>query len=291
MSETDKSNHNSRKVVDYTPPSQPPNIILIVMDAFRAPHMASLGYKRPTTPNLDRIAAEGVLFEQAISPGAWSLAGHASLFTGLHVSKHGAHDEHKFLSDLPENITLAQRLKAAGYTTWAHCENHWVGSLTGLDRGFEKFWGYSPVDMQDKLTFYLSKSWARLTDSRDSGSQWATTRGKRFIRQAAEINKPFFIFLQYLEPHAPYNIPRKWRKKFLPSNIPYQQAIKINQDPNSYIAGAVKMTEQDFEIMFDLYDTSIASMDSQIGKLIDFLGTKNLRENNLAIITAHHGEN
>jgi arylsulfatase A-like enzyme len=262
------------QTVRYTQPADKPNVLLIVIDAFRAAHMSALGYERPTTPNLDRLASEGVLFEQAISPGSWSLPSHASLFTGLYVSKHGAHDEHKYLSELPDNITLAQRLKAAG-----------------LDRGFEIFKRHRPQGLGDKLKFYTSKGWARLTGTRDNGARWASIRARDLLRAALREEKPFFIFLQYLEPHAPYHIPRAWQHKFLPRHIPYKEAIKVNQDPNAFIAGAVKMSDQDFAILRDLYDTEIAYLDSQIGKLIAYLDAKGLRENTLVVITSDHGEN
>jgi len=291
MSGTKVSDENVDKAIDYVPPAWRPNVLLIVMDASRAPHMSALGYERPTTPNLDRLAAEGVLFEQAISPGSWSLASHASLFTGLHVSKHGAHDEHKYLSDVPENVTLAQRLKAAGYTTWAHCENEWVGPQTGLDRGFDTFTRRVPNNLREKLLRYANKVWARVSGTVDSGAHWATLCAKRFIRQAARADRPFFMFIQYLEPHASYRLPRGWRHKFLSPHIPYREAIQINQDPYAYIAGEVEMTEQDFAIMRDLYDSEIAYMDSRIGELVDYLDSRGLRENTLVIVTADHGEN
>src|SRR4029453_8868159 len=74
-----------------------PNILLIVMDATRANNLSCYGYHRPTTPYLDRFAERGVVYETAISPAGWSLPAHASIFTGLYPSHHGAHDEHKYL--------------------------------------------------------------------------------------------------------------------------------------------------------------------------------------------------
>lgn len=291
MSRVNSSAIHVDRAIGYTLPTQMPNILLIVTDAFRATHMSALGYERPTTPNLDRLAAEGVLFEQAISPGSWSLPTHASLFTGLYVSRHGAHDEHRYLSDIPEHVTLAQRLKAAGYATWAYCENSWVGSLTGLDRGFETFTEHFSNNRRERLLRYTIKGWARLSDTADSGAQLATVYAKRFIRRASRSTRPFFMFMQYLEPHAPYRLPRGWRHKFLPSHIPYQEAIKVNQDPNAYIAGKSKMTGHDFAILRDLYDSEIAYMDSRIGELVDYLDAHGLRESTLVIITADHGEN
>ena len=112
-----------------------PNIVLIVMDAARASSLSCYGYRRPTTPNLERFADRCVVYEKAISPAGWSLPSHASLFTGLYPSRHGAHDEHKYLR--PECPTMAEVLKALGYHTVAFCHNAYVGYPTGLHRGFE----------------------------------------------------------------------------------------------------------------------------------------------------------
>src|SRR5512143_2675354 len=102
-----------------------PNVILIVMDATRARNLSCYGYACPTTPNLDRLAERSVLYEQAISPAGWSLPSHASLFTGLYASRHGADDQHKYLQPGPP--TLAEMLRSRGYQTLAFCENPYVG--------------------------------------------------------------------------------------------------------------------------------------------------------------------
>ena len=65
-----------------------PNVILIVLDSVRADHMSCYGYDRPTTPNIDRIAEDGIVYDRAYSASCWTLPSHASLFTGLYPSKH-----------------------------------------------------------------------------------------------------------------------------------------------------------------------------------------------------------
>ena len=91
---------------------QTPNILIVVWDTVRADHLTPYGYERDTTPKLARFAADAVLYEHAISPGMWTLPSHASLFTGLPVSAHGANASHKELA--PRFLTLAEVVQAAG---------------------------------------------------------------------------------------------------------------------------------------------------------------------------------
>ena len=87
----------------------PPNILLIVLDAARADHFSSYGYHRPTTPNMDRMAGEGVRFTRAVSTSSWTLPSHASLFTGLLPDEHGTRNQHAWLID--RFPTLAELLQ------------------------------------------------------------------------------------------------------------------------------------------------------------------------------------
>ncbi|HET7101795.1 MAG TPA: sulfatase-like hydrolase/transferase, partial [Terriglobia bacterium] len=111
-----------------------PNIIFIVLDTVRADHLSAYGYQRPTTPNLDRLARRGVLFENAIAPTSWTLASHASMFTGLLPHQHGAD---WWLPLPPGPRTLAGILQSRGYDTagfvanFNYCQEGW-----GIGRGF-----------------------------------------------------------------------------------------------------------------------------------------------------------
>lgn len=279
--------------LQFAPPPARPNVLLVVMDATRADHVSGLGYSRRTTPHLDRLAAEGVTFEQAISPSSWSLASHASLFTGLYVFQHNACDEHKYLDPGPERETLAERLRGEGYRTWALCENAWVGPSTGLDRGFDTFLGHAPKRSPYRLLRGAHKAWGRLTGTGDSGAGWTNFHATRFLRQhaARRTGQPFFMFLQYLEPHVYYRLPRRWQHAFLPRGIPYREAVRVNQDPNAFMAGRVEMAERDFAITRDLYDGELAYMDSRIAQLVNELDRLGLGDNTLVIITSDHGEN
>lgn len=118
-----------------------PDIIFIVLDTQRADRLGCYGHETAITPNLDRWAAEGALFEQAISPAQWTIPSHASMFTGRYPTAHQVVQSNQALSpDLPH---LAEVLRATGYETVAFCNNPLVGILNnGFKRGFGRFYNY-----------------------------------------------------------------------------------------------------------------------------------------------------
>jgi arylsulfatase A-like enzyme len=136
------------EVEDPPAASERPSVLLVVLDTVRADRVSSYGYRRPTTPQLDAVAAAGVLFEDVSAPAPWTWPSHASLFTGEPPWVHGAHlvlerdDASSILGmsvspmrgDLP---TLAERFGASGYRSVASVANDWLGPELGLMRGFD----------------------------------------------------------------------------------------------------------------------------------------------------------
>ncbi len=271
-----------------------PNIVLIVMDATRARNLGCYGYKRPTTPHLDRLAEGGVLYEQAISPGGWSLPSHASIFTGLYASRHGADDQHKYLQ--PEYPTLAELLRAHGYHTLAFCENPYVGPATGLDRGFEWFNrlpGNPPAQWVKKAVRARQRArngMAKVLGQADSGAAHINEQVGASLRRLQASDAPFFLFVHYEETHAPYRLPARFAR-FLPDGISLQQALRVNQDPWKYLIKPESMKEEDFETLTALYDSEILYVDSRIGQLMDWLKALRVFDRTMFIVTADHGEN
>lgn len=121
--------------------SEQPDIIFIVLDTQRADRLGCYGNGRSLTPNLDRFAQDGVLFEQAVSPAQWTIPSHASMFTGMYPT---AHQVTEASHSLPENLPhLAELMRTAGYETIGFCNNPLVGVLNnGLKRGFDTFYNY-----------------------------------------------------------------------------------------------------------------------------------------------------
>jgi arylsulfatase A-like enzyme len=248
-----------------------PNIILIILDTTRADHLSCYGYHRQTSPNIDRLAEESILYTRAIAPSSWTLPSHASLFTGKFTSSHGARYDPEgplCLTDaitgpkewrvyrargLAQNeVTLAAILKQKGYTTGAVVAGPWLKKIFGLDKGFDYY------DDNDIST--LNGRPAKQVTSAAAG----------WIKQSPQ--KEFFLFLNYFDPHIPYSPPEDFAKAFLPKDA--------NLD-------ALKPTAENKNAV---YDAEILYMDHYIGQLLKELKADNLYDNTWIIVTADHGE-
>jgi uncharacterized sulfatase len=144
------------------------NVILVVLDTHRFDRFGAYGYGRPTTPNLDSLAAESLFFKRAVSPGQWTIPSHASLFSGEAPAVHGTVQADDALPK--EFQTLASRLSAEGFTTTGFCNNPLVGVLqNGFTRGFDNFYNYcgvvpsTPQKEIDDLWKPLRKLWSKYT--------------------------------------------------------------------------------------------------------------------------------
>jgi len=277
-----------------------PNVLLIVLDTLRADHLSSLGYHRKTSPNFDRFAREGVLFENAVSTCSYSLPSHVSLLTGRYEFQHHMGNVKPmswFGSDdasMGGFSTLGEILQKAGYRTAAFSANRTYFSHDLEGRGFIHFEDYfdSPADMFVRTLYgrefsraYLNRSQHSLVtrflhslglpslmdrDEEGSGS-FGGAFGVR--KRAAEVNKeflrwidkdsghPFFAFLNYFDVHHPYGIPPSYPK------------------PVWEVGGGN-----------DSYDDGVKYVDGFIGHVIGELKKRGRDNNTLLIITSDHGE-
>ena len=291
-----------------------PNIILIVMDTVRADHLSSYGYDRtpPTTPRIDEIANEGVLFENAFAEAPWTLPSHASIFTSTFPSDHDTTAEHRVLDDKFE--TIAEMLRDyLGYQTFGYSNNPFVSTETNLDQGFDTFimtrfgqaaifppLGGTEADGELAELLRLRRYIDRLfqgndgaTDDvvMDDGAEKTNEVVEGWIADALDEEEPFFIFINYMEAHAPYHAPRQYSDPYLPDNVSSSRAQMVNQDSATYIAEAVYMSEEDFAILNALYDGEIAYLDYRIGELYDYLEELDILDDTVLIICSDHGDN
>jgi len=271
--------------------SEDPNILVIVVDALRADHLSSYGYARSTSPNLDRLAREGVLFENAISAASWTLPSHASLLTGRYVYEHGAGWEtEKALIDSPYP-TLAEALRSRGYRTGGFSGNlFWFTSDRGFDRGFIHFEDYfqSITDMVLRTLYgrVIENFVLRRLGFEDIPARKRASDINRAVLQWIERDreKPFFVFVNFMDNHDPYLPPQPYRSRF--SNLKRPGGIL-----NWRVGRAQpKMTREELQGEIDAYDGAIAYVDEQINILIAELQRRSVERNMLVIITSDHGE-
>ncbi len=252
-----------------------PTIVLITLDTTRADHLSCYGYARPTSPCIDRFAAEALIYENAISPATWTLPAHASLFTGKFVSSHGVAlscegsldlvvpsaesgpPAHWRARPLVENeTTLAALLTQAGYSTSAVVACPWMKSVFGMSRGFERY------DDDDIMTV------------NGRPAEKVTDRALQIM--AAPSRRPKFLFLNYYDAHQPCQAPPE-----------FQQQIDAHdaelEPPRTASAATLRW-------MHRQYDAEILYMDFHVGRLFDGLRKLGQFDDALIIVTADHGE-
>jgi arylsulfatase A-like enzyme len=272
------------------PPRPKPDIILITLDTVRADHLSSYGYSRLTTPNLDRVAREGVLFENAIAPTSWTLASHASMFTGSLPHQHGA-DWHSPLNT--SRWTLADALKAEGYETVGFTANIDYGEAGwGLGEGFDLYEDNRPsllhnlrvmkVGLRVFDPFYQRWLWPDYFERRDASKVNQDVLGW-FHRRSPH---PVFLFINYFDVHDPYLPPRDYAHEF--GDAPPELIRKTKFVFST--RGTVHLATQERNALVSGYDNSLASLDHALGELLNSLSRHPQWQNTVVIITSDHGE-
>jgi arylsulfatase A-like enzyme len=249
-----------------------PSILVIVIDTLRADHLSIYGYQRLTSPNIARLAKEGVIFETAISTAPWTLPSHASMLTGRFPHEHGVERSNpRNLIDSPYP-TLAEALRNRGYRTAAFSANTlWFTREQGFGRGFTHFEDYfQSVNDMAVRTIYGAKFYHAVLQPLGFVDIPARKRAidinRSLIRWVeGDSNRPFFAFLHYFDVHEPYFPPQPYRSKF--SNLENQGGILNGQlgreDP--------QMTAKELQSEVDAYDGAISYVDDQIAQLMSDL--------------------
>jgi len=245
------------------------NLVLIGVDTLRPDHLGCYGYGRSTSPNIDRLAEGGVLFENVISPCPWTLPSFATIFTSLYPSQHGAMGSRTAMrGGFP---TLASLLMENGYATGAIINAPYLKGKFHMDRGFDFYYMTPP-------------------EGRDAGG--TTEDALRWIDDNS--TGPFFMFAHYFDPHIPYAPPApydsifdagytgKVRKPYNPKWLPRARLHGLELVTN--------LKQADKDHIEALYDGEVAFTDASIGALIDGLEARGLTQNTLIVFLSDHGE-
>jgi len=272
--------------------SRYPNIILIIMDTVRADALSCFQHDKNTTPNIDKIAGEGILFLKALSPAPWTPPSHASIFTGLYPSQHKVGQGLGHLDE--EFLTLAEYLTELGYQTLGLSENPFVSKSSGLAQGFEDFYEMYSTSRKAVAPRLINKARKIFFNYRDT-CEYARDTVKYFKRWIhkkikARNSKPFFAFLNFMPAHLP-NYPRPQFLFCRPSKEELIRIEPVNRVPERFYLPQYKLNERELNIMHSLYEGEIAYLDAKLGELFDFLKKKNIIDKTILIITSDHGEN
>ncbi len=251
-----------------------PDIILISLDTLRMDRLGCYGKEPSVTPHLDRFAAGATRFARAWATAPWTLPSHVSMFTGQYSFEHGAHTvaldeiekgrtvgENNVLSLSPAAITLAERLRAAGYRTGSLATNE--GYLTrryGLDQGFE--------------TFHT-----RRVDGLDLNQ-----KAEAWVREADE--RPLFLFLNYMDAHRPYNLTP--HEGCVQPASPLEGVELLKALYPKVLAG--KRPEAQLRRLTALYDLAVANLDEAMGDLFTRLRALGRFDGAVIVVVSDHGE-
>lgn len=260
------------------------NVILMVNDSLRSDHLSCYGYKKKTSPFLDSLAAEAVLFTRAISHGANTSLSMPSLFTSFYPNESVAALMRK------DQDILGQILKKRGYATAAFSANPYLSPELGFAQGFDLFFNFPRSNKYDIcLLNLLVKIAPYLNIPSDAGAFYGTLADMNpEIAKFLKLNKDksFFLYIHTMDAHIPYLPPTKYVKRFI-------------ADPKKGYIGdynliAMRREEPDWqEVLHNLigrYDASIFYLDKCISSLWDTLGQLNLQDNTVLIITADYGD-
>ena len=253
-----------------------PNLLLLGIDSLRPDHMSLYGYPRLTTPHIDKLAAQGCIFENAFSPSIPTTPGYGSMFTGMdcfgtdvvalrHEGPLGGHVK-----------TLAEVLGDDGYTTTC------VGfSGNPASRGFQKYLDFS--------------GWGSWDEGRSPKAENLNQVAIPELKLLAAGGKPFFLFLRHMDPHAPYLPPRPFERMFYggdefdPENHSLDPVTKFKPFCD-FFASWFPPGCRDKDYVIAQYDGAVTYMDACIANIFATLASLGIEDETLIVIDSDHGE-
>ncbi len=292
--------------------SDRPNVILITLDTVRADHLSLYGYARDTSPNLQQFARNATLYTRAIAASDMTLASHASIFTGLYPSQHGAHWElgrgkdgvaigPEFGLRLSANSrTLASILASKGYRTMGIAANvPYLQHAFHLDQGFQYFSLPVPRTFPDQSCSFclradLAHALVRFYALKPSDllyvrAEEVNHEAFRLLDQAKAKRRPFLLFLNYMDAHQPYFPPAPYDVKYPGKDIT-MTAERYWPIEFEALSGARTYTDQDRKRDESQYDGAIAYIDAKLGELFAKMQQLGLYDNSIIVLTSDHGQ-
>ncbi|MDD2680182.1 MAG: sulfatase [Candidatus Omnitrophica bacterium] len=258
--------------------AQRPSIILITLDALRPDHLGCYGYKRNTSPTIDTLARQGVIFTDFIAPSSHTAPSNASLITSTYPNVHNIKDwGYQFSQKISK--TLPMLLKEYGYNTAFISDQIGLTSIQEFKNGFNTF--------EVVRSFNYSPNPTRIIEITDSAISWLKNNQ----------HKQFFLWLYYFSPHGPYILPWPYDTMFVQDKYySLNKNIPISEDP--YAQSPTKAIPRflavdginDVDYYIAQYDGEIRRVDYQIGRLLEELKKSHLGQNTVIIITSDHGE-
>ena len=266
-----------------------PNVVLIAVDTLRADYLQAFNASaHPKTPNISKLADDGIVFQNTIAQSSWTKASFGTIFSGLYPETHTATGKSSGLPD--EVTTIAEVLRDAGYYTQGFSNNPNITGLFNYDQGFVQYTDLKPSlifgaqPSSEKLVLYdilrkiVQKVNARLggrisiTDFYQPGDS-VTNTGLAWVDGASRpASSPFFLFMHYMDPHDPFRDPERPGKGYARVQIGNPKTDELKED------------------FIRSYTYEIEFMDEQLGRFLEGLKERGLYDDALIVFTSDHGE-
>jgi arylsulfatase A-like enzyme len=258
-----------------------PSFVILLVDTLRADYLGAYGFEGVISPNLDRLAAESLLFENCFANAPWTKPSIATLFTSLPPAVHGVTGMGRatwfgkggLIEVLPDEAeTMAERFRSAGYRTAAFVGNSFLSPRHGFSQGFEVF----ERKRETKGLLASARRW--LSD------------------QAADRGAPFFLYLHVMDVHGPYDAPRQDYEEVL-RQIDRGVSRTLTRGELAQIPGYLRTTEwldeeepRRLESWRAKYGAGVHAFDRTIGPFLDELRASGILDRTYVVLTSDHGE-
>ena len=265
-------------------PPGAPNVLLVSIDSLRPDHLGCYGYAYATSPTLDRLAAEGVRFEQAVSTTSWTLPAHAALFTGLYDAGHGLVENGLRLAE--SQVTLAEVLRKNGWQTAGFFGGPYLHPTFGVGQGFEHYQScMSALPDEASEEAVRNESHAHASSAhRDVTGPRTVDEFDRWLSKADE--RPFFAFVHLWDVHYDYMAPPEYVALF---DADYQGDLSgADFMRNARIAPG--MDARDLRHLMALYDAEIRFTDDALKQILKRIEASGRAADTIVVVTADHGE-
>lgn len=253
----------ARPAAEPLPPIR--GVILVSIDTLRADRLGAYGYQRPTSPTLDELATQSILFSEAFAAAPSTLPSHATLFTGQRPDRHGASFARRRALD-ESAVTLADSFRAAGWQTAGFHNGAQMAPAFGIGQGFE---------------IYERVRRPRLARVVRRGLEWL---------DRLPAGAPFFLFLHTYHVHAPYEPEPSdiavFRDAAYDGRLPDRMPIKALEGHNQ----AGDLRPEDIAHVGALYDAGIRAMDRELGQLLEGLAARGRLDDVALMVVSDHGE-
>jgi arylsulfatase A-like enzyme len=250
------------------------NVIVIGVDTLSARNLHFMGYDRRTTPFLDELAENSVVFENTYSPKSITQPSFASLFTGMHPVEHGIIENGWKIPDSLHFLT--EDFQSKGFRTWGIPASQVIGGKFGMGKGFDYYANVSPVP-QDAYKIIARVN--RLLNNNPMLGEPSFD----------ESSKPLFMFIHFYDPHTEYTPNQDYLDEY--RDYDYPGAVDGTWETyEKFNSGEYASKEIDVRYTWDLYDAEIRTFDDKARELFALFDETGLLQNSLIVFTADHGE-